>query len=130
VVEPLLLEEDGSLPSDFKFFMFDGVLEVYSIERWVGIEQLRLGFNPDDSPVSLKSKWPEEFRQPANLEELKAYARDLSRGLDCVRVDLYSQKGKVWFGELTVYPAGGRSGLPPSSVYEKIGNNWKPHRGE
>lgn len=48
------------------------------------------------------------IEKPVNFNRMKEYARALSRDFEFVRVDLYDAGEKVYFGELTFSPAGGR----------------------
>ena len=48
-------------------------------------------------------------------------AEQLSDGFKFLRVDLYNIKGKIYFGELTFYPAAGLGELVPDEWNEKIG---------
>ena len=52
-------------------------------------------------------------------------AEKLSKPFDYVRVDLYSLKGKVYFGELTHYPASGINKFEPQSFDFELGSYWK-----
>lgn len=45
--------------------------------------------------------------KPDNFIEMVEVARKLCKGFPFVRVDLYSVKGKIFFGELTFYPDNG-----------------------
>ena len=50
---------------------------------------------------SLTTEKPEQF------DEMIRIAKTLSEGLPFVRVDLYNQSGKVYFGELTLFDQSG-----------------------
>ena len=39
--------------------------------------------------------------KPKAFEDMKYLAEKLSKGIPCLRVDLYEVNGKVYFGELT-----------------------------
>lgn len=43
---------------------------------------------------------------PSNLGEMIVVAEKLSKGIDLVRVDLYSNGSDIWFGEMTLTPSG------------------------
>ena len=60
--------------------------------------------------------------QPDKFEEMKDIARILSQEFPFVRVDLYQANGKVYFGELTFYPAGGYGHFTPDIYDNKLGN--------
>ena len=51
-------------------------------------------------------------------------AEKLGIGTDFVRVDLYDVDGRIVFGELTSYPAGGDSPFYPESFNEVFGRPW------
>lgn len=59
--------------------------------------------------------------KPKNFESLKKIAAKLSNGYPFVRVDLYSVGDKVYFGELTFYPASGFGHFTPDQWDEKLG---------
>lgn len=46
----------------------------------------------------------------------------LSEGSKFLRVDLYNVKGKIYFGELTFYPASGMLPFVPKEWDEKLGS--------
>lgn len=50
-------------------------------------------------------------------------AGDISEGLPFVRVDLYENNGKVYFGELTLYPGSGLEEFTPES-YDRLLGDW------
>jgi len=49
-------------------------------------------------------------------------AERLSRGIPFLRVDMYNVNGKIFFGELTFYPASGFGVLVPEEANKEIGN--------
>ncbi|MDQ1217799.1 ATP-grasp fold amidoligase family protein [Microbacterium arborescens] len=51
-------------------------------------------------------------------------AERLGEGTDFVRVDLYDVDGRVVFGELTSFPAGGDSPFEPESYNTEFGRPW------
>lgn len=62
---------------------------------------------------------------PNNLDEMIAIAEKLSRGLKFLRVDLYNVNGRIYFGELTFYPAGGLGEFTPKE-WDYILGSWVP----
>ena len=59
--------------------------------------------------------------RPEKLEEMLKYARCLSRGMMQSRIDFYLVNNRVYFGEITLYTAGGFSGTVPDDMDEKLG---------
>lgn len=128
LIEEMLLEADGSIPPDFKFYVFDG------IALYVQVVDAR----HDDAPRSrfYDREWqPQPFEResfdntlelarPPNLSEMLSVAEALAVGLDFVRVDLYSIRGRIVFGELTLAPGAGWIPFRPA-VYDYIlGQHW------
>jgi len=59
---------------------------------------------------------------PDNLTDMIKVAEELSKGFKFLRVDLYNVKDKIYFGELTFYPAAGMGAFVPEEWDEKLGN--------
>ena len=59
---------------------------------------------------------------PSNLSEMIRLAETLSANYKFLRVDLYNVNGKIYFGELTFYPAAGMGAFIPEEWDEKLGN--------
>ena len=58
------------------------------------------------------------------FEKMKEIAADLSKPFQFVRVDLYQVNGKIYFGELTFFPAGGAPDFVPDEYDEIVGSHW------
>ena len=61
------------------------------------------------------------IEKPKNLKEMVYVAKQLSKGISFVRVDLYSIP-EVKFGEITFYPGGGIKIFQPTEWNKKIGD--------
>lgn len=127
VVEEFLKGADGGVPDDLKFFVFHGTC------RYVQVDGGRFGTRTQDFftrewrhlPLSGGPPWAEpEPARPARLEEMIALAERLAAPTDFVRVDLYDVGGRIVFGELTSFPAGGDSPFHPESFNERFGSHW------
>jgi len=123
IFEELLLDENGKVPNDFKFNCFNGrVLFIYvSIDR----EGLNYRKIYDTNWKEMEITWTapgkeKKFRgpsisKPSNLEEMIEYAEKLASEFSYVRIDLYSIKNKIYFGEYTFMHG---SGLEPILPYK------------
>lgn len=60
--------------------------------------------------------------KPETFENMKRSAAILSKGIPFVRVDFYEVNGKMYFGELTFYPASGFGEFEPDGWNERLGN--------
>lgn len=58
---------------------------------------------------------------PANLEKMLEISRKLSENIIFMRVDFYEINGKLYIGELTLYPGGGFAPFYPPKWDQKIG---------
>ena len=54
-------------------------------------------------------------------------AEKLSEGFSHVRVDLYSVKGKIYFGEMTFTGSSGFWRLEPEDYDRVLGDQWDLH---
>lgn len=127
IVEELLGGPDGQIPDDYKFFVFHG------IPAFVQVDAGRFGRRTQDFfdrnwqhlPLSGGPPWASPTPQrPAQLDEMLDIAARLGAETDFVRVDLYDVAGRIVFGELTSYPAGGDSPFYPESFNEEFGRRW------
>ena len=118
---------DKDLP-DFKWYCFNGEPKYCQVIRnrnsnktidfydkdWN--HQDFTGLNPTKEHVF------KPVPKPKNLEEHIKIAKELSRDIPFVRVDLYEANDKTYFGELTFFPASGFGKFKPEEWNEKIGN--------
>jgi hypothetical protein len=103
--------DDGShkFPTDYKFICVGG--KAVCILGCTDRESGHAHYSPYDLewnplPQYNKSGTIDLIDKPENLEELIATAETLANGIDLVRVDLYSNGRQIWFGEMTLTPAG------------------------
>ena len=124
-VKPKILAEeyisdstDGNDLNDYKFYCFGDYVDsvMVSIERATGNPK----FYFFDRDWNLKrynkrgKEAPADFSipQPPNTDQMFNIAETLSKAVNAafLRVDLYNVNGKIYFGELTLYPASGFDG--------------------
>lgn len=60
--------------------------------------------------------------KPEQLEQILEFSRILSKDIPFVRTDFYVIEGKVYFGEITFFPAGGLTPFEPESWDETFGS--------
>ena len=113
ICEEFIETEDGNTPDDYKFMCFNGV------PRLIQVHHDRYGnhtldyYTPEWEKAKLKridaNTSSQTIPKPQNLEEMLAIAKTLSKDMYYARIDLYNVDGKVYFGEITLYPTGGFS---------------------
>ena len=111
---------------DYKFFCFDGKVKYLAVHAGRFTEHFSNYYDSEwnlqnwgfDCPVQLSHV----FQCPANFEEMKSIAEKLSSGHKFLRVDLYNVEGKIYFGELTFYPASGFGKFTPEEWDGRLGD--------
>ncbi len=63
-----------------------------------------------------------DIKAPQKLEEMLYLAEKLSKGSPFMRTDFYEIDGKLYFGEITLYPASGLSKFDPEEWDYKFGS--------
>ena len=128
IAEELLCPENGKHDlEDYKFHCFNGEPVLCQVigERTKG-ETIDF-FDMEWNHMSVRRPpYPnaENTDKPINFEEMKHIAEKLSRGFQYVRVDLYEQGGKIYFGEMTFTPASGMMRFAPDEWDYKLGKLW------
>lgn len=129
LVEELLLTPEGAIPSDLKFWAFDGAVMM------VNVISSRFGETRGDlftrdwrvipGTFANYRRSPVPPPRPDNLDELIEIAEALAAGMDMVRVDLYNLAGRVVFGEMTASPGGYPEKIRPASFNRWVGQQWR-----
>lgn len=115
---------------DYKFFCFNGKAQFFKIDwgRFVNhhanyylpsgelLPFGEIGMEPDPNHAEV---------MPSNLSEMISIAERLSSGFKFLRVDLYNVEGKIYFGELTFYPASGMGRWTSDEADRMIGDYMK-----
>ena len=111
VCEEFIDDGTGGFPVDYKFMCIHGkvncILGVSGREKGHGSY---LPYSTDWQPIREyyrgNSTSEELLPKPNNLEEMICVAELLAHDIDLVRVDLYSNGSRIWFGEITLTPSG------------------------
>lgn len=128
IIVEQFLDEDGKPPRDYKFYCFSGRVEYLLITYDRFGYHREKHFTKEFVPLDLWNgldQFPGPFNLPINYGKMIKIAEKLSVGFDFVRVDLYNIKGKIYFGELTFYPAGGLAPFVPREWDYIFGEKWK-----
>lgn len=128
VAEKYLEDETGEL-RDYKFFCFNGTPRFMQLEIGRYAEkQTRNFYDMDWNLMPFGKELPRNpdvhIERPYAFDEMKKIAADLCKPFTFVRVDLYQVNGRVYFGELTFFPAGGAPDFVPDKYDEIVGDMW------
>ena len=122
IVEDLIITEDGHSPKDYKFFCFNGEPKFLFVgsERDIDVKFDFYDLEWNHIPVKQGHLNAEnEIKKPEKLDEMLDICRILSKDFPHVRVDLYYEKGKIYFGELTFFHFSGMTSFHPHK-YDRI----------
>lgn len=129
IAERYLEDETGEL-RDYKFYCFNGGPAFMQLEVGRGTDRnTRNFYDMDWQLMPFGKELPHNpdlhVERPRMFDEMKAIAADLCKPFQYVRVDLYQVGGKVYFGELTFFPAGGAPDFVPAEYDRIVGEMWR-----
>ena len=112
IIEEFISDEKGGCPVDYKFFCFNGVMEIFKIDYNRFTKRVANYYNKDCQLLEIGkvNSIPDpsiKLELPDNYKQMVEIAEELSKNIPFVRVDLYSVGGQIYFGELTFYPSSG-----------------------
>lgn len=124
VVEKLLIDTDGQVPSDYKLYYFDGKFEFLQLDLnrftnhkrnlydkdWNLLPFTWSTLDADKNPVYTNGGAVE---RPKNWDKLIELGEKLAKPFPFVRVDFYLLNDEIYFGELTFHTGGGYSHISP-----------------
>jgi len=118
----------GHAPTDYKFFVFGGKVQVVQVDRDRFVGHKRQLFSPEWLPIAVDYEYcrPENIpEKPDSLSNMIQIAEILGCDMDFVRVDLYAAQSKIYFGEMTMTPDCGMGRFRPKSYDRELGAYWK-----
>lgn len=142
-VERMLETEDGGVPNDFKFFVFrqpepqpPKVLIEVDFGRgtpdhhrsFYDADRNLVDWVDGDVTIDGTPNHRTPFPDIGNYDEMLRAALALAEDFDHVRVDMYSVKDRVYFGEMTFSEGGGRSRWGPPEFDRVLGDYWSLDR--
>lgn len=126
IIAEKLIEDTNGLV-EYKIFCFDGVPKLFLVCSGKAHSEKRYNdyLDVDFNRIPVKSMNPvskQNISKPKQYDELMDVAKKLSRGIPQVRVDLYIENEKVYFGELTLYHNSGLCRFDPDVWDNKFGS--------
>ena len=127
VIEPLLRDDNGDLPKDYKFHVFHGTCHLIQVDQDRLTDHVRTLYDRDWNNLHMNYKYQEgtDIKKPETLDDMLSLVERLGRSFDYIRVDLYNIRGTVYFGELTNYPESGYGRFTPTSLDFELGSEWQ-----
>lgn len=127
LIEQYMVDKKNRDLRDYKFFCFNGKVEFFKIDFDRFINH---GANYYDRTGNLmyfgelvcEPNFEKKINMPINLDKMIELAEKLSRNILFLRVDFYEIENKIYFGELTFYPASGFGKFVPDEWDKKLGD--------
>jgi hypothetical protein len=114
------LGDTNEVPEDYKVFCFDGKPEFVTVDVGRFRKHAQFYYDTNWNLFQMDSEYVPEpgqsVERPMLLDKLLESAKILSKGMRFVRVDFYIVNNKLYFGELTFYPAAGYKRYTPVEV--------------
>lgn len=112
IAEKYMVDKSVSELRDYKFFCFGGVCKCLKVDFDRFVEHRANYYDPQGNLLDLGEKIcpPNKDKVivlPDNKEKMLQLAEKLSTNIPFLRVDFYDVNGKIYFGELTFFPASG-----------------------
>jgi hypothetical protein len=133
LIEPILTVA-GRMPSDFKFYVFNGRVHFIQvrIDLVTAYHHTFFDINWQEQQFWL-GRGPRaciEIRRPPHLSDMITAAEAIGGEFSFARVDLYDLPHGPKFGEVTFFPGGGQEVFNPPEVDRLFGELWKLPRRE
>lgn len=112
---------------DYKFFCFTGKVRFFKVDFGRFVEHHANYYTTEGELLDFGEKGLEPdpnypIELPNNLNMMISLAERLSENEPFLRVDFYNVKGKIYFGELTFYPASGMLPWTADECDYRLGN--------
>mgnify|MGYP003571350465 CR=1 FL=1 len=127
IIEELLENPNGDDLKDYKIFCFNGKAKLFKIDfdrftdhraNYYDLEKKILPFGEEICPPD----FDKDLLIPKSVDEMMRIASILSKDTFFLRVDFYEVHGKIYFGELTFFPAAGFGKFIPEDWDKKLGD--------
>lgn len=126
IAEEYIDDGTGKGLNDYKVFNFNGEPHLIQVDFDRFIEHKKNLYTTNWELCKFSFNYPShpeiEIPKPETLEEMLRISRILSKGSKFMRTDFYSVNGKLYFGELTFFPASGYGKFIPDHFDRVLGD--------
>ncbi len=128
IIEQYMVDESGVELKDYKFFCFNGKVKCLKIDFDRFIKHQANYYNEKFELLKFGETvcppdFNKELKKPKNFDKMIELAERLSKNITFLRVDFYEIDNKIYFGELTFFPASGFGKFEPEE-YDKVLGDW------
>ncbi len=124
IAEKYISETGGGEINDYKLHCFNGEVKFILVCTDRTENEKKVFYDSQWNKLPLKRPNMSsdiDIPRPRMLEEMIKIAIVFSKGIPFLRVDLYEIYGKLYFGELTFFPAGGFESFEPEEWDGRMG---------
>ncbi len=128
IAEKYLCDDHLEEIPDYKFYCFDGIPMYCQVIRGrksnetIDFYDMQWNHMPFVGLNPVVKNGPNPVVKPQNLAEMVLLCEKLAKGLIFSRIDLYIVNNKVYFGEITLFPAAGIGEFTPKEWNYKLGD--------
>ncbi|WP_160299882.1 ATP-grasp fold amidoligase family protein [Belnapia sp. F-4-1] len=126
LAEEMLLDADGGIPADLKFYVFHGRVRLLRVHIGRHGHHRANSYNERLEPWSVRQAHEPDlgYVLPPETQDALRLAEQIGGEFDFARVDLYCVGGRVFFGEITHYDGNACSPFSPAGLDRVIGDYW------
>ncbi len=126
IIEKYMVDDVEKELRDYKFFCFNGNVKFFKVDfnRFIEHHANYYDVNLNIMPFGELDYLPDYKKKidlSSNIYRMIELAEKMSRNIPFVRIDFYNVNGKIYFGEITFYPASGFGKFEPEQWDTKIG---------
>ena len=126
IAEKFMVEENNTDLKDYKIYNFNGEPALIQVDFDRFINHKRNFYSKDWDFIDMEilySNSPEKIiHKPHRLNEMLKLSKKLAKNITFCRIDFYSIKNKIYFGEITFFPEGGFFKISPKKFNSKLAN--------
>lgn len=126
IAEKYMVDESGDELKDYKIFNFSGKPELIQVNFGRFENSRKNYYNTNWDYVPLECHFPTDkntvIKKPDKLDKMLEFSALLSKDIPFLRTDFYSINDKIYFGELTFFPASGFVPFEPECWDKKLGD--------
>lgn len=126
IAEQYIKDSTGLDLMDYKFFCFDGHVQMVEVDFDRFINHKRNLYTKNWEFINETINYPNDknkvLKKPEKLNKMIKIAETLSASIKHVRVDLYFVNGNIYFGELTFYHGAGYEKFSSEELALKMGS--------
>ena len=126
LAEEMLLDADGGIPADLKFYVFDGRVRLLRVHTGRHGDHRAKSYDERLEPWLVRQVCEPDpnYILPPEAQDALRLAERIGGEFDFARVDLYCVGGRVFFGEITHYDGNACSRFSSTSLDRLIGDYW------